>query len=165
MRHENWQQMKQIVVLIFMCCGLIQFTQPITQLPKRKANVLVGVFDGRTPCRSLAKQVNETVTAECTKIKWRLTLYKDSATRNPSTYELLGFVYKKDNPRVGKWYILKGTKADPQATVYQLDQPGGEPLFLQKGDDNVLFFLDREKNLLVGNRDFSYTLNRVVKNP
>lgn len=29
-----------------------------------------------------------------------------------------------------------------------------------KGDDNVLFFLDKDRNLLVGNSDFSYTLNR-----
>ena len=101
---------------------------------------------------------------ECTKIKWRLTLYKDSVTGNPDTYGLLGFVYKKDNPRIGKWRIIKGTKANPEAIVYQLDQPGREPLFLQKGDDNILFFLDQGKNLLVGNRDFSYTLNRVDNN-
>jgi hypothetical protein len=29
-----------------------------------------------------------------------------------------------------------------------------------KADDNVILFLDGERNLLVGNGDFSYTLNR-----
>jgi hypothetical protein len=34
-------------------------------------------------------------------------------------------------------------------------------LLLFKGDDNVLFFLDGQQRLLIGNADFSYTLNRV----
>lgn len=34
-----------------------------------------------------------------------------------------------------------------------------------KGDDNVLFFLDQDKNLLTGNNLFNYTLNRVQKKP
>ncbi len=156
--------MKQIILLLFICCSLGQPKQCIAQVSKKTGNSLVGVFDGRTPCQDLAKQLNEKVTSECIKIKWRLILYKDSITGNPGTYELLGFVYKKDTPRVGKWHIIKGTKANPQAIVYQLDQEGREPLFLQKGDDNIFFFLDQEKNLLVGNRDFSYTLNRVNKN-
>jgi len=33
--------------------------------------------------------------------------------------------------------------------------------YLLKGDDNVLFVLDENKELRVGNIDFSYTLNRV----
>jgi len=113
----------------------------------------------------LAKQLKEKTTTECIKIKWRLILYKDFITGNPGTYSLQGFVYKKDNPRTGKWHIVKGTKASPDAMVYRLDQVGREPLFFQKVDDNILFFLDQEKNLMVGNRDFSYTLNRVKKNP
>jgi hypothetical protein len=49
------------------------------------------------------------------------------------------------------------------AIVYQLDLPGKSSLLLQQADDNVLFFLDANKNLLVGNCDFNYTLNRVNK--
>lgn len=125
--------------------------------------VLIGVFDGRTPCLDLAKQLDEKTTSECIKIKWRLALYKDAATTNAGTYELVGFVYKKDRPRTGKWHSIKGTKRNPDATVYQLDQAGKEPIFLQKVDDNILFFLDEDKNLMVGNSDFSYTLNRITK--
>ncbi len=33
-------------------------------------------------------------------------------------------------------------------------------LYLLKGDDNILFFVDPNGRLLVGNEDFSYTLNR-----
>jgi hypothetical protein len=157
--------MKQIILLFFISCGLVQSNQCTAQSSKKPGNSLAGVFDGRTPCQELAKQLHETVTPACIKIKWRLTLYKDSVTGDPGTYELLGFVYKKDTPRTGKWSISKGTKVNPQAIIYQLDQPGREPLLLLKADDNVLFFLDQEKNLLVGNRDFSYTLNRLNKNP
>jgi hypothetical protein len=70
-------------------------------------------------------------------------------------------VYKKENPRTGTWHIEKGTKTNREASVYRLDQDGKPPIFLQKLDDNILFFLDQNKNLMIGNRDFSYTLNRV----
>jgi hypothetical protein len=45
--------------------------------------------------------------------------------------------------------------------VYRLT-PGsnGTALYLLKGDNNVLFFLDQKEQLLVGNLYFSYTLNR-----
>lgn len=155
--------MKYIILLI-VCAGLVQSKQGTVQVSNKTENALVGVFDGRTPCQELASQLNEKVTSACIKIKWRLTLYNDAITGKPGGYELLGFIYKKDKPRTGKWSISKGTPANPEAIVYQLDEPGGRTLFLQKGDDHVLFFLDQKKNLLVGNRDFSYTLNRIDKN-
>ncbi|HEX5023686.1 MAG TPA: hypothetical protein VFV68_00375 [Agriterribacter sp.] len=121
---------------------------------------LYGVFDGRTPCAELAGHLNETVTTACIKIKWRLTLYEGGAGKGGS-YTLEGFVYRKDRIGKGKWTILTGTKNDPAATVYRLDSDKAAPsLFLQKGDENVLFFLDNNMNLMVGNRDFSYALNR-----
>jgi hypothetical protein len=42
----------------------------------------------------------------------------------------------------------------------------GEPnqvLYLYKGDENVLFILDEKREFLAGDKDFSYTLNRVHK--
>lgn len=155
--------MKHPLLLLFISYSFLQSNRCIAQVTNKDADNIVGVFDGRTPCQGLAKQINEKVTTECIKIKWRLILYKDSITGNPGSYRLLGFIYKKDNPRIGKWHIIKGTKANPEAIVYQLDQPGESPLFLEKGDENILFFLDQEKKLMIGNRDFSYSLNRVAK--
>ncbi len=44
--------------------------------------------------------------------------------------------------------------------IYKLNLPQWpDPLYLLKADDNILFFTDAEGNLLVGNEDFSYTLN------
>jgi hypothetical protein len=149
------------IMWIFMLWSLVQSNISNAQDPGKPT--LYSVYDGRTPCQDLAIQLNEKVTIQCIKIKWRLVLYKDSITGNPATYNLQGFIYKKGNARIGKWHIIRGTKTNPAAIIYQLDKEGTAPLFFLKGDDNVLFFLDREKNLLVGNRDFSYTLNKVDK--
>lgn len=145
--------------LLLLLLLLFSYSNAISQTPP-PGNSLVGVFDGRTPCRELAKQFDEKTSDACIKIKWRLILYKDSITGNPSVYQLLGLVYRKENPRVGNWKIVKGTQTNPDAIVYQLDFPGKESILLLKADDNVLFFLDKQKHLMVGNRDFSYTLNR-----
>jgi hypothetical protein len=137
----------------------VQSTLCLSQDTDRK-DLLIGVFDGRTPCQELAKYLNEQQRMECIKIKWRLTLYKDNPATNSGNYSLQGFVYKKDHPREGRWQIIKGTPSNPEAIVYRLEQEGEETLYLLKADDNILFFLDHDKNIMVGNRDFSYTLNR-----
>lgn len=153
--------MKELCMLLFLGSSLLRSENSNVALQENKGDTLIGVFDGRTPCHELARQLDEKVGPECIKIKWRLTLYKNLVTGNSGTYTLQGFIYKRESPRIGKWRILNGTKADPHAIVYQLDDPVGESLFLQRADDNILFFLSPQKELLVGNRDFSYTLNRV----
>lgn len=130
------------------------------QIEIKQQNKLYGVFDGRTPCNILSTYLNEPSRQECFKIKWRLTLFVDSISGNPTRYELIGLTYKREKPRVGNWQILTGTNADADAIVFELIETGRPPLLLQKGDDNILFFLDKDRKLLVGNRDFSYTLNR-----
>ena len=97
---------------------------------------------------------------DCIKLKWRLFLFQDK-NGQPTTYMLYGTFYI-DQTRQGTWKISKGTKSDPDAIVYELD-PGqpGKTFYLMKGDENVIFFLDENKALRIGNPDFSYTLNRV----
>jgi hypothetical protein len=133
--------MKYILILVL-------FTSFQQQKP------MIGTFDGRTPCDKLEKYLTEKARPECIKIKWRLILYKDN------TYELTGLTYKKVNPRIGKWHISKGTPSNPDAIVYELVYPDDKTILLQKMDDNIFFFLDTNRNILVGNSDFSYTLNR-----
>lgn len=147
------------IVLTLLLCSILETGTCISQSIKED-NMLIGTFDGRTPCQELAKQMHQTTIPECIKIKWRLKLYKDSLKTNTGTFELEGFVFRTKDILKGKWNIIIGTNADPHAIVYQLSYQQGESLFIQKGDDNVLFFLDQQKNLMVGNRDFSYTLNR-----
>lgn len=151
--------MKKLPLLIFLLYTLLN-TNPCISQPSKKMTALVGVFDGRTPCQELAKQLEEKTTSECIKIKWRLILYKDSVTGDPTTYELIGFAYQRGNPGTGQWHIIK---ENATTTVYQLDRTGKKPLLFLKADDNILFFLDENKKIMVGNRDFSYTLNKINK--
>jgi hypothetical protein len=123
-----------------------------------------GYFEGRSPCQEIARLLNVPGRESCIKIKWQLILFQDPATGIPTTYALGGFAWRNP-PRTGKWAIARGTKEDPNAVVYQLDpgEPQGFLSFL-KADENILLFLDRDRNLLIGNSRFSYTLNRVHKN-
>ena len=63
----------------------------------------------------------------------------------------------------GRWAIVRGTKTNPDAIVYQLnpDKPGMELSFL-KLSDNLLHIVDQNEKLMIGNEFFSYTLNRVA---
>ncbi|MDB5013206.1 MAG: hypothetical protein JWQ25_1408 [Daejeonella sp.] len=124
---------------------------------------LIGYFDGRTPCQELAKQLNEVTIPECIKIKWRLTLYKNGDDTTSGTYSLEGFKFRGDNILKGTWQITKGTKADPNAIVYQLSHSVKGALFFFKADEDVLFFLDKDRNIMVGNKNFSYALYKMIE--
>jgi hypothetical protein len=117
-----------------------------------------GVFAGRTPCQEFMREVKLNTKPECLKRKMGVTLYQNPVTREPTTYETFGMDKRTGK---GKWHIIKGRPGDPQATVFKLDLDVDNFLFLLKGDDNVLFILDRNKHFLVGNASFSYTFNRV----
>lgn len=123
----------------------------------------MGTFEGRPPCLEIAKQLNIPISSDCIKLKWRLTLYHDAKTHQPTNYTLEGSFFR-EKVRKGNWAIVQTTKPHAGATVYQLD-PGkpGQSFYFLKGDDNVLFILDENMNFRVGNSDFSYTLNRVIR--
>ena len=120
-----------------------------------------GLFEGRSPCQQIVKVLKAEGREECTKIKWQLVLFQDPVTRAPTTYALGGFAWRNP-PRTGKWALGKGTKEDSKATVIKLD-PENPFLSFMKADENILLFLDRNGGLLVGNEDFSFTLNRVTR--
>ena len=120
-------------------------------------------FVGKTPCKELAAKLNISSSIDCFKLKWDLILFQDPEKNYPTTYELRRTGHRESVIK-GKWIVSKATKTNPDAIVYQLDpDKPNESLLLLKGDDNVLFFLDANRNLLVGNGDFSYTLNRLRK--
>ena len=118
------------------------------------------IFDGRTPCLNFALGDKLRITNDCLKLKWRLTLFRDSKTNEPTIYKLESTMNRR-NTIEGKWTITKGIKNNFEAIIYQLnpDRPDESISFLV-GDENVLFFLDRDYRLLTGNEDFSFTLNR-----
>lgn len=119
-------------------------------------------YVGRTPCTAIAKEMHLPADQSCFKLKWKLRLFQDPKTFQPTRYQLAR-TFHRQSIIEGSWTIVKGSKTDSSVTVYRMDAPAQEPgpsLFLMKGDDNVLFFLDKAGHLLVGNDLFSYTLNR-----
>lgn len=122
-----------------------------------------GIFEGRTPCREISEQLGDHKPSDCERLKWQLTLYKDPATQNPTTYLLETGLFNR-SPMKGKWRITRGTRAHPSAIIYVLEAARpGKQLYLFKGDENVLFILDEKQDFQTGDQHLSYTLNRVKK--
>jgi hypothetical protein len=132
----------------------------VDEQASEKNRIKLGTFDGRTPCVELATLLEEKPSSACIKIKWRLILFVDSLSKEPSGYELTGFVYKRGDPRTGAWKITKGIPGDPHAVIYELQSDNKPTIYLLR-DDDVLFFLSDKKKLLVGNYDFSFALNKI----
>ena len=112
-------------------------------------------FEGRTPCG--VPGIIEPG-KECYKLKWSIVLYGNAAKNEPATYKLFGTPYRAEGVRRGNWKITAGKEG---RIIYQLLDESGKPfIHLLKLDEGVLIFTDAKGNLLVGNPDFSYTLNR-----
>jgi hypothetical protein len=113
-------------------------------------------FVGRTPCEEIAKEYEWSTSDECFKLKWKLVLFRDPKTGEPTTYNLQRTLHRAE-PIKGKWTIVNG----PKQMIYRLDPDRPDiSISLLVGDENVLFFLDKENRLFGGNSEFSYTLNR-----
>lgn len=123
-----------------------------------------GIFEGRCACQELAVVLKKEVSPDCFKTKWGLNLFQNPDTKAPTTYVLEGSFFRQ-SIRKGNWHIIKGSKEDPEDLVLALEADNQQTIYLLKGDDNVLFFLDNDKNILTGNELFNYTLNRVNKKP
>ena len=158
----------KIITAYLLLCFCVFITAVRTQAtgssnPSVKTSIVLqgssvyGVFAGRTPCQEFLKEFNMGENAACTKRKMGVTLYEDSVTHKPTSYETWGMGKWTGK---GNWHILQGTPNDPGAIVFKLDLDPDTFLYLLKGDENVLFILDKNKNFLIGNADHSYTLNR-----
>lgn len=110
-------------------------------------------FVGRTPCRVAGFDGRK----ECYKLKWAIVLYK-SGQNAMGKYKLWGSPWYKEGGRRGAWKIIE--EKDHRIFYLLNDDKGNEFARLLALDENVLAFTDAKGNLLVGNLDFSYTLNR-----
>ena len=118
------------------------------------------IYDGRTPCQDFAAENRLTVNQTCFKLKWKLILNKDPKTLQPTTYQLRR-TNSRESDITGNWAIIKGTASNPDAIIFQLDpDKPNQAISLFVGDENVLFFLHKDKNLFIGNDNFSFTLNK-----
>ncbi|HET9745369.1 MAG TPA: hypothetical protein VFP97_06650 [Chitinophagaceae bacterium] len=111
-------------------------------------------FQGRTPCGVPGVIKSQ----QCYKLKWYLVLYGDPAKNEPLSFRVLGTGYRLEGGKQGKWEI---NTTNNGKIIYNLLDENGDALFrLLKLDEGVLIFTDEKGNLLVGDHDFSYTLNR-----
>ena len=123
------------------------------------------IYDGRTPCQEIAIEHTEMNAAtSCFKIKWRLTLNRDSITNQPTTCTIRSIVNNQPRDVSGKWEIIKGTATNPDAIIYKIKADNlSEPILLFAGDENILFFLDKNYKPFIGNEDFSFAMNKKVQ--
>jgi hypothetical protein len=111
-------------------------------------------FQGRTPCHDFP-EIHPS--PNCIKKKWLVVLYADSKTNQPTTYNLNGNSRGEGGIR-GSWKII--TSKDGRI-IYQLySDKENASVYLLKLDENILVFTDEQGKLLVGDKDFSFTLNR-----
>lgn len=112
------------------------------------------VFEGRTPCKVPGVIAPGSL---CYKLKWYVVLYANAQSNNSGTFKVLGTPWRKEGGKTGNWKLITGPKGQ---TIYQLDHENGNGfLYLLKLDENILVFTDDRRKLLVGDEDFSYTLN------
>ncbi len=126
--------------------------------PGQAARQDLRVFEGRTPCQDLSALLGLNKSEACNKMKWYILLYSDPLTGKPSHFLMGGIGYVKETMARGEWKIV----TEPGGrSIYQLSSDRWtRPLNLLKGDDDILFFVDAAGRLLVGNENFSYTLNK-----
>ena len=110
------------------------------------------VFIGRTPCKHAAQMLYNEKRPQCYKMKWLMHLEKDSPSASSGNYRLGSRGTIK-----GKWKM----KENPNGwTIYQLDLNNGNKLEFLQVDENVIYIMDAEGGLLVGDHDFSYSLSK-----
>lgn len=113
------------------------------------------IYEGRTPCKIPG---TIPVNTSCYKLKWRLALYVDPGKKDTGSYNIYGNRWTKANPARGNWKSSPGKNG---SIIYFLYDSAGNVFsrLLQPGE-NILLFTDLQGKLLVGDEDFSYTLNR-----
>ena len=130
-----------------------------TGSPRETGPQVFGIFEGRSPCAGLTRESKLADADGIVRVKWRVTLLKDPGTNQPTTYKVENSL-NRARAWTGAWRILRGARGFPDASVYQLDAGTSHgPILLLRVDD-LLMFLDQQRQPLPGTADFSYTLTR-----
>ena len=113
------------------------------------------VFEGRTPCKGLEEMMMGSSRPECYKKKWLIYLYKNKPDETSGRYRIGSTV----GAYTGKWILKEATGK----IIYHLELINGRNLSLLQVDDNIVYLMDTEGELMVGDHDFSYSLNRRIR--
>jgi len=145
---------------ITMCLTINSCSQTTNTNPQALAS-----FEATTPCDQASRSLLHIASPDSSvMMKWHLTFL------SPTTYKLI-YTYGKDKQgtrgfsagavtkeQQGRWTKSKFRNTE----VYTLTAiDSGVSLSFLKLNENVLHLLDANKNLLVGNGAWSYTLNRI----
>jgi uncharacterized lipoprotein NlpE involved in copper resistance len=122
---------------------------PGTTTTMTNSSLVLGSFKGILPC------------ADCPGIDTELKLVQLTEDSAEGTYTMKSrYLERNVEPYVeaGTWTTLRGTKKDPNATVYQLTAQGqtGSQYFLQVNDDQ-LKMLDSEQNEIESTMNYTLT--------
>ena len=133
-------------------------------------------FVGSTPCDALPRELLDiAATSNCERITWELTLFTNSDIPLPLTFTLVttygmqahnssGFIGGGERKTLeGKWIKIKASKDNRGALVYELkSSEGHESITFVSVSENLLHLLNKNKQLMVGDASWSYTLNRKI---
>lgn len=160
-----------ITMLFFLWVGI---TNSCSQSANTAGLSTYGFFEATTPCDEETKKILGISTgSKCEMMKWNLTLYKDPNKNSPATFHLIcvygmarqgtrGFMDGATTIELkGKCDVEKAIRENTNAEVYNLiaDNLLITISFLQP-DQNILHLLNENKEPLIGNGAWSYTLNR-----
>jgi hypothetical protein len=110
------------------------------------------VFAGRTPCRHMEELLYNQTRPECYKKKWLVRLYRGAGQTTAGTYTI-----GTRESISGTWKLKENKEGK---IIYSLDLKNGNTLDLLQADANVVYFIDKKGDILVGDHDFSYSLTR-----
>ena len=108
-------------------------------------------FAGRTPCHYFSF-----ADPGCIKLKWDVTLYADKQRQQTGRFKIRLTTFRNDGYQYGDWKIIQPSNG---SLIYQLSF-NNKTIHLLKLSDDVLIFTDDKGNLMQGDENFSYVLNR-----
>ncbi len=113
------------------------------------------LFEGRTPCKGIEEMMTGVHRPDCYKKKWLVYLYKSSSGAASGTYR----IGSTAGAYTGKWQINQSAGK----IIYRLQLNNGRTLSLLQVDKNIVYLMDTKGELMVGDHDFSYSLNRRIR--
>lgn len=124
------------------------------------AEVPAAVYRGTTPCDGITRPVpTMPAGAKCEMATWRVDLRVDGRYELTAAYGMPA-ANKRDLRGGGTTVELSGTYGREDKVIrLRTDDPGISLRFLRVGED-VLHLIDPDGRMLVGNGDWSYSLNR-----
>jgi|SRR3989344_6008396 len=164
-----------VIVILLATAGFYIFNRNQTKAPAvqpsssdSQSATISGVFEGITPCDNSKRPLPQIPSnASCEMTIWHIsfnpdfmyTLTSSYGMSQPNTTGIRGGGTRVNME--GNWNIVKGTRTNPEASVIQLNTADSQTsVSFLKVNDNIIHLLDNDKNMMVGNGGWAYTLSK-----